>query len=69
MEVILASVFSAIIIVITVYSMLKVCLIAYKRNEISLQKFIIFTTSSIVIGLIVASVLPFGYQKVIDYIY
>ncbi|MEJ9230133.1 hypothetical protein LAV79_11705 [Peribacillus butanolivorans] len=65
----IASVFSAIIIVITVYSMVKVCLIAYNRNEISLRKFIIFTTSLIVIVLIVASVLPFGYQKVIGYIY
>ncbi|MFD6441052.1 hypothetical protein ACFWDG_14810 [Peribacillus sp. NPDC060186] len=69
MEVILTSVFSAIIIFITVYSMIKVFIIAYKRNEISLRKFIIFATSSIVIGLIVASVLPFGYQKIMDYIY
>ncbi|MGE7186834.1 hypothetical protein ACQKKK_23585 [Peribacillus sp. NPDC006672] len=69
MEVILASVFSAIIIFITVYSMIKVLIIGYKRNEISLRKFIIFATSSIVIGLIVASVLPFGYQKIMDYIY
>jgi uncharacterized membrane protein SirB2 len=69
MEVILASVFSAIIIFITVYSMMKVFIISYKRNEISHRKFIIFTTSSIVIGLIVASVLPFGYQTIIDYIY
>ena len=43
-------------------------MIAYKRNEISLRKFIVFSTSSIVIGVIVASVLPFGYQKIFEYI-
>ncbi|AIM17370.1 MULTISPECIES: hypothetical protein [Neobacillus] len=64
MEVILTSVCSAIIILITVYYMLKAFKIAYKRNEISLQKFIVFSTSSIITGVIVASVLPFGYQKI-----
>ncbi|MBV7507368.1 hypothetical protein KW850_19190 [Bacillus sp. sid0103] len=68
MEVILASVFSAIILFITVFFMMKVFNIAFKRNEISLRKCIIFSTSSIVIGLLVASVLPFGYQKIIDYV-
>jgi FtsH-binding integral membrane protein len=64
MEVILTSVFSAIIILITVFFMMKVFIIAYKRKEISLRKFIILSVSSIVIGVIVASVLPFGYQKI-----
>ena len=68
MEVILTSVFSAIIIFICVFTMMKVFMIAYKRNEISLWKFIVFSTSSIVIGVIVASVLPFGYQKIFEYI-
>lgn len=68
MEVILTSVFSAIILFITVFSMIKVFMIAYKRNEISLRKFIVFSTTSIVIGSIIAIVLPFGYQKIFDYI-
>ena len=63
MEVILASVFSAIIIFITVYSMIKVFIIAYKRNEISLRKFIIFSTSSIVIGLIMLPYYPLVIKK------
>jgi FtsH-binding integral membrane protein len=67
MEVILTSVFSAIIILITVFFMVKVFIIAYKRKEISLRKFIILSVSSIVIGVIVASVLPFGYQKIYQY--
>lgn len=69
MEVILAIVFSAIIIFFTVFYMVKVFIIAFKRKEISLRKLIIFSTSSIVIGLLLAFFLPFGYQKVIDYIY
>lgn len=68
MEVILTSVFSAIILFITVFSMIKVFMIAYKRNEISLREFIVFSTTSIVIGSIIAIVLPFGYQKIFDYI-
>ena len=63
MEVILMSIYSAIIIFITVYSMIKVFNIAYKREDISLRKFRVLVTSSIVIGLFVASILPFGYQK------
>lgn len=69
MEVILTSVFSAIMIFITVSFMMKAFIIAYKRNEISLRKFIVFSTFSIVIGVIVASVLPFGYQNILEYIY
>lgn len=69
MEVIVISIFSAIIIFITIFFMMKAFNIAYKRNEISLRKFIIFSTFSILIGVMVASILPFGYQIIIDYIY
>ncbi|WP_342431012.1 hypothetical protein [Neobacillus sp. FSL H8-0543] len=69
MEVILISVTSAIIIFMTVIYLMKAFNIAYKRNEISLRKFIVFSTSSIGIGVIVASVLPFGYQKIWDSLY
>jgi hypothetical protein len=68
MEVILTSVFSAIIILITVFSMMKVFIIAYKRKEIPLRKLIFFSASSIVIGVIVAFVLPFVYQHIVEYI-
>lgn len=69
MEVILASIFSAIIIFITVFSLNKVFLTAYKRREISFPKFVVFAASSIVIGLLVAFTLPFGFQRIMDYIY
>ncbi|NMH68289.1 hypothetical protein HF072_05800 [Bacillus sp. RO3] len=69
MEVWLASVFSAIIILITVFSMVRVLIIAFRRKEISLRKLVVYSTVSIVTGLVVASALPFGYQKIMEYIY
>lgn len=68
MEVIISSVFSTVIVFITVFYMIKVFHIAYKRNEISLRKYILFSTSSIVIGVLVASILPFLYLRIINYI-
>jgi hypothetical protein len=69
MELILISIFSAIIIFITVFSMVKVLFIAFKRKEISLGQLIIFSSSTIVIGVLIATLLPFGFQKIVDYIY
>ncbi len=68
MLVILMSIFSAIIIYITVFSIIKVLIIAYKREEITFRKFVGLVISSIVIGLFTASILPFGYQKIFDII-
>jgi hypothetical protein len=64
MEVILASAFSALIIAITVFSMIKVLMIAYKRKELTHRKFIIYTITAVMTGLIAASVLPFVYGKI-----
>jgi hypothetical protein len=68
-ELILASVFSAIIIFISVFSIVKVLIIAFNRKEISFGKLIVFSTSSFVIGLLVAYLLPFGYQNIVEYFY
>lgn len=68
MPVILTSLFSAMIIFITVLFMIKVLSIAYKREEISVLKFRVLAASYIVIGVLVASVLPFGYQRIFDII-
>lgn len=69
MPAILASIFSAIIVLITVYHILKVLTIAHKRKEITQRKFIFIAAGSILIGLAVSSALPFGYQKVLDFVY
>lgn len=66
MEVILISIFSAIIIFITVYSMIKALNIAYKRKEITVKKLRVLIIASIGIGLLIASSLPFVYQKIYD---
>lgn len=68
MTVILISIFSAIIIFITVFSMIKVLGIAYKRDEISILKYRVLATSFTVIGMLVVSLLPFGYQKIFEII-
>lgn len=66
MEVILMSIFSAIIIFLTVYSITKALMISYKRSDITLRKFRVLLTTTIAIGLLVASALPFGYLKIVD---
>ncbi len=63
MPVILTSIFSAIIIFITVFSMVRVLSIAYKRKEISTLKFSILSVSFIGVGMLISTILPFGYQK------
>ena len=69
MELILLSVFSLAIVVMTIYSLIKVFNIAYNRAEISLRKYRFLVTSSIVTGLLVISILPFIYQKIFDAIF
>ncbi|RIW30373.1 hypothetical protein D3H55_16680 [Bacillus salacetis] len=64
----LMSLFSAIIIVMTVHSIIKVLNIALKRKEISRRKYWLWFASSIGIGVVTASLLPFGYHKIIEMI-
>jgi hypothetical protein len=66
MEVILISIHSAIIIFITVFSLVKVLKIAYERKEITRMKLRLYVTTAIVVGVFIASALPIGYQKVFD---
>ncbi|MED1408233.1 MULTISPECIES: hypothetical protein [Bacillus] len=68
MEVFLVAAFSAIIIMMTVFVIIKACFTGYKRNDISFRKFILLSGASIVIGCLVSFVLPFGYEKIFDYI-
>ncbi|HDR7793704.1 TPA: hypothetical protein QCY19_002301 [Bacillus luti] len=68
MEVVLTAAFSTIIIMMTVFVIIKACFTGYKRHDISLWKCIVLSGSSIVIGCLVSFVLPFGYEKIFDYI-
>jgi hypothetical protein len=68
MPVILTSIYSAVLIFITVFSMVKVLSIAYKRKEISALKFSILSVSCIGVGMFIAAILPFGYQKIVEMI-
>ena len=66
MEVFLISFFSAVIIYITVHSIIKALNIALNRNEISKRKYRLIMAISIFIGTFVAVILPFGYQRLFD---
>lgn len=68
MPVILTSVFSAFIIFMTVFSMIRVLNIAYKRKDISILQYRFLTTSFIIAGICIVSILPFGYQKIYEII-
>ncbi len=68
MEVFLVATFSAITIMMTVFVIIKACFTGDKRNDISFRKFILLSSVSIVIGCLVSFVLPFGYEKIFDYI-
>ena len=68
MEVFLVAAFSAIIIMMTVFVIIKACFTGYKRNDISFRKFILLSSMLVVIGCLVSFVLPFGYEKIFDYI-
>jgi hypothetical protein len=68
MPVILTSIYSAVLIFITVFSMVRVLSIAYKRKEISTLKFSILSVSFIGVGMFIAAILPFGYQKIFEMI-
>jgi hypothetical protein len=68
MPVIIASIFSAFIILMTVSFMIKVLHIAYKRNEISFRQLLLYVISSAAVGAIVAITLPFAYTKLFHWV-
>ena len=62
MEAILATIYSTIILIMTVYFIVKMLNIAYKRNEITIRKFILITTASITIGITLSVLSLYMYQ-------
>ncbi|WP_077622373.1 hypothetical protein [Sediminibacillus massiliensis] len=66
MEVFLISFFSAIIIFITVFSIIKVLNIALTRKEISKRNYRLMMTGTIFIGVSASAILPFGYQMLFE---
>jgi hypothetical protein len=68
MPVIITSIFSALIILMTVSFMFKVLHIAYKRKEISFRQLILYVGSSVAVGAIVAISLPFAYTKLFHWV-
>ncbi|AOV07364.1 hypothetical protein [Sporosarcina ureilytica] len=65
----LMSFFSIVIVYITIHSLIKAFNIAINRREISKQKYRFLVSSSILVGLSIATVLPFGYYKLVETIW
>lgn len=68
MEVILTSICAAIIVFITVYSIIRVLNIAYKRKEITVGRFTTSVISTVLIGLSITAALPLAFQRVYNLI-
>ncbi|MEK3990381.1 MULTISPECIES: hypothetical protein [Robertmurraya] len=68
MPVIVASIFSALIILMTVSFMIKVLHIGYKRKEISFRLLLLYSGTSVAVGSIVAISLPFAYTKLFHWV-
>ncbi len=66
MELILASIFSALIIVMTDFFLLKVFFIANKRKEISQRKCFLYAAVTIVISCFLVAALPFVFQNILE---
>lgn len=62
----LFSVFAAIIMFITVFSIVKVLHIAYKNQEITKKKFQVFSTLSILLGLGITGAIIMVFYQLFD---
>ncbi|WP_108587066.1 hypothetical protein [Paenisporosarcina sp. OV554] len=58
MEVILTSIFTILITIMTFYNLIKVFTLAYKKKQITYSRLLLYVTSSIAVGFVVASILP-----------
>lgn len=63
MAVILVSIASTIIVFLTVFYLIRLFILAYKKEAINFWKFMVLVISSIVVGLLLAVTLHLGYQK------
>ena len=68
MPVVVASIFSALIILIAVTGIIRVLYIGYKRKEINHRKYIGYVSTSILIGGIIAITIPFAYERIFSWI-
>lgn len=69
MELILATIFSTLIIVMTVFFLLKVFYIAYKRKDISFRKCFLYAAVTIGISCFLIAALPFVFQSILELVY
>lgn len=68
MPAIMASIFSALIIIMTVSFMIKVLLLGYKRKEISYRQLLLYVSACVGVGAVFAISLPFVYTKLFHWV-
>jgi len=66
MEFLITSIFSILVIIITVYNLIKLFTLAYKKEQITHARLMMYSTATIVVGLIVASILPLFFIKLAE---
>lgn len=57
---------TVLIIFITVFAMVKVLHIAYKRNEISIRKFQLYSSIIIIVGVSITTILIVLFNEIFD---
>lgn len=68
MPAIMASIFSTLIILMTVSFMIKVLLLGYKRKEISFRRLLLYVSACVAVGAAFAISLPFVYTKLFHWV-
>ncbi|MGF2616442.1 hypothetical protein FZC84_01475 [Rossellomorea vietnamensis] len=66
MELFIFSVFTTLIIFMTAYFLVKLFNIAYKRQVITIRKFRVLSLTVIGFAVLITSILPFFYHKLIN---
>lgn len=59
-------IFTAIIMVMTTFAIMKALYIAYKRQEITKKKFIAYALLAIVLSLIITGGIMIGFEQLVD---
>lgn len=66
MEFLITSIFSILVIILTVYNLIKLFTLAYKKEQITHARLMMYSTATIVVGLMVASILPLFFIKLAE---
>ena len=66
MAFLITCIFSILVIIFTVYNLIKLFTLAHKKELITRARLMMYVATTIVVGFIVASILPLFYIKLVD---